>query len=186
MLLQLAIVVATIYFIWRKEQQTLGDYFAVRPISWRVIMLCAALWIGTKLLSAVAIACASRITAVDPARQVKLFFGEKPEVYPYTEQVVSAVVFAPVFEEFFFRGLFFRGMQRTGLPAPLAVLINGLFFGLCHSPQGTIVTISAGLSGATYAVLRRRTDSILPSMLMHLLNNYLSIILYSRGLPALF
>ena len=51
--------------------------------------------------------------------------------------VLLAVVAAPVFEEFIFRGLVFRGLRRS-LPLAISVLGSAAIFALCHPPISVV------------------------------------------------
>jgi ABC-2 type transport system permease protein len=78
-----------------------------------------------------------------------------------------AIVAAPVFEEFIFRGLIFGGLRRSlGLPA--AALASAAIFGLVHPPAAVIPVATMGLCAA---LVYERTGALLAPMLVHALYN---------------
>jgi sodium transport system permease protein len=88
-----------------------------------------------------------------------------------------AAVTPALCEEFVFRGLLFSGLRRVG--PWTAILTTSLLFGLAHgSVHRMLPTFLLGLLMGT---LRLRSGSIVPSMLLHLLNNGLVVtFLYLR------
>jgi hypothetical protein len=87
------------------------------------------------------------------------------------------VLVAPAAEEFIFRGFLFRVFETLGGPA-VAVRATALLFGLLHVPQlwgswaGMAVIF---LVGFALSEIRRRTNSLVPSMIVHF--SYNSLIL---------
>jgi membrane protease YdiL (CAAX protease family) len=83
---------------------------------------------------------------------------------------IVVTVFAPLAEEFFFRGYFFGALRRKGLW--FAALFTGLAFGLVHvfgSPIAFIVPLA--LLGTLLCLLRERTGSLYPGIALHCINN---------------
>ena len=80
-----------------------------------------------------------------------------------------AVTLAPLFEELFFRGFLQPLLSRTfGVLAGIS--ITSLVFGLMHAPEYAwawqyVVAVSA--AGAVFGWVRARTNSIIPSTIMH-------------------
>lgn len=78
------------------------------------------------------------------------------------------------FEELLFRGAILQGAQNS-MGSVRAILVVGFAFSLFHgSPEQTVYQFIAGCLFAFVAV---RSGSLLPSVLMHFLNNALVIIL---------
>ena len=86
--------------------------------------------------------------------------------------IVIAIMPA-VFEELMFRGLLLNCCQN-GMGSIRAILVTGFCFSLFHaSPEQTVYQFIAGCAFAFIAV---RSGSILPSMVMHFINNALIVI----------
>ena len=78
-------------------------------------------------------------------------------------------------EETMFRG-FIQHSFEFAIKPMWAILITATFFGLYHfSPYGLFPLISLGFY---FGYAAYKTDSILPSMVMHFLNNFISVVLY--------
>ncbi len=89
--------------------------------------------------------------------------------------VLVVVLLAPVFEEIFFRGLFYPALRRR-LGPRLSIFINGLIFGALHFQP--LFILSLVLVGIVLAYLYEKTDSLLAPMAAHSLYN-LSVTLIS-------
>lgn len=94
-------------------------------------------------------------------------------------------VVAPFVEEFFFRGFIFTVFARRLGVAWAAVLV-GIIFGLGHAPAPVISVIALGVFGVGLCLLYWRTQSIIPSMALHALNNSITFGLVKSLDPALF
>jgi uncharacterized protein len=84
---------------------------------------------------------------------------------------VLICVVAPVVEEIFFRGFMFGVFIRRGIPLLWAAALDGLVFGLGHAPAAAIQLIALGAFGFGLCLLYWRTQSIIPCMALHALNN---------------
>lgn len=92
-------------------------------------------------------------------------------------------VFAPMAEEFFFRGFLFgvlRQMRVTvagrNIGTWLAAIIVGILFGLAHAGSAlSEYLIPLGFLGFVLCLLRWRTRSLYPCMALHSLNNSLAM-----------
>jgi uncharacterized protein len=82
---------------------------------------------------------------------------------------VLAVTLAPLFEELFFRGFLQPLLSRTfGVLA--GILITALVFGLMHAPEyewAWQYVVAVSVAGAVFGWVRARTNSIIPSTIMH-------------------
>lgn len=92
--------------------------------------------------------------------------------------VLVIAVLPAIFEELVFRGVITEGLKSVGtIPC---VLLCGLAFSLFHqSPSQTIYQF---ICGAIFALIAIRSGSVIPSMIIHFLNNAVIIIMYACGL----
>lgn len=92
--------------------------------------------------------------------------------------VVAAVVLAPLWEEVFFRGLLFTGMERRFGFWP-AALVSSIAFGLVHfegfSVGSAYLIGQTAVLGFVLAWLLRRTGTLLAPILAHALNNLVAV-----------
>lgn len=90
-------------------------------------------------------------------------------------QILLIVIAAPIGEEICFRGMLFGGL-RTRLPRIAAALISGLIFGALHATTGISAVPPLIFFGFVLALLYERTGSIVPGILLHMLNNAVALI----------
>jgi CAAX protease family protein len=85
--------------------------------------------------------------------------------------MVTVCVLAPLVEEIFFRGFFFRALCNT-MTIPMAAICTGIVFGLMHllsSPIEAIVPLA--ILGALFCLLYQATGSLYPCIAAHAINN---------------
>jgi membrane protease YdiL (CAAX protease family) len=80
---------------------------------------------------------------------------------------VMAVGFAPFAEEYLFRGLLFRALDREW-GGWRAVLGSAAFFAIYHSP---LAWLPVGLVGVTNALVFRKTGWLAPAVVLHMVYN---------------
>lgn len=90
-------------------------------------------------------------------------------------QILLIVIAAPIGEEVCFRGLLFGGL-RTRLPRIAAALAGGLIFGALHAPSGVSVVPPLIFFGFVLGLLYERTGSIVPGIVLHMLNNSVALL----------
>ena len=90
-------------------------------------------------------------------------------------QVLLIVVAAPISEELCFRGMLFGGL-RTRLPRLAAALISAVIFGGLHATTGVSAIPPLIVFGFVLALLYEKTGSIVPGILLHMLNNSVALL----------
>jgi membrane protease YdiL (CAAX protease family) len=90
--------------------------------------------------------------------------------------ILFGSITAPIWEEFVFRGLIFQGLARVLGRVLTAALINGLLFAMLH-PQGIAAWLALGGLGAIGCGLTYVRRSLVPSIVMHMLNNTMVFVL---------
>jgi membrane protease YdiL (CAAX protease family) len=90
-------------------------------------------------------------------------------------QVLLIVVAAPISEEVCFRGMLFGGL-RERLPRFAAALISALIFGGLHATTGISAVPVLVAFGFILALLYEKTGSIIPGILLHMLNNSVALL----------
>jgi membrane protease YdiL (CAAX protease family) len=107
-----------------------------------------------------------------------MIWGDLPDL---AASLVETIVFAPLFEEVVFRGLFFATLRRRfGFFA--SALISASVFAIAHG-YGVLGFASVLWSGVIWAWVYERSGSVLPGILAHMVNNAvvcLSVILFLR------
>jgi membrane protease YdiL (CAAX protease family) len=90
-------------------------------------------------------------------------------------QVLLIVIAAPISEEVCFRGMLFGGL-RTRIPRIAAALLSGLIFGALHALTGITAVPPLIFFGFVLALLYEETGSIVPGILLHMLNNTIALL----------
>ena len=109
------------------------------------------------------------------------FLGELVEqlkitsVYSGFLIILTTVIVAPVVEEFLFRGFLQKVLEESWEDITKAILVTSLFFALIHLNPYWIVQIY--LLGMLLGYLSWRTNSIIPGIILHGLNNGFAVAL---------
>jgi uncharacterized protein len=90
-------------------------------------------------------------------------------------QVLLIVFAAPISEEVCFRGMLYGGL-RTRLPRLAAALVAGLVFGGLHALTGVTAVPPLIAFGFVLSLLYEKTGSIVPGILLHMLNNSVALL----------
>lgn len=112
------------------------------------------------------------------------FNAEQPQTNDFTGAtqthrslaLVALVLLPPIFEETIFRGFIFPALaKRTGLI--LGAVLSSILFGLAHGQANLFVYTS--ILGLLLCFMYVRTKSIIPGIVLHMLNNYLAFLAIS-------
>ena len=165
-LVQYAIILAIVLAITRPDWGLLA---LRRPSSLRRVL-------STALLVFVAVYVTSAIVSAysDPGREQGLTpdHWDSHRAAQYAVNFFVFVVVAPAVEELTFRGLGYSLLEPLGRIT--AVLWVGLAFGLAHGlVEGLPILI---VFGAGLALIRVRTDSVYPGMVVHATFNAIALI----------
>jgi CAAX protease family protein len=130
----------------------------------------ALLWMGAAIVAYLVFAGLYVQLVVEPhQKDIAEGFGAVPF------QVLLIVIAAPVSEEVCFRGMLFGGL-REKLPRLAAALISALIFGGLHALTGVSAVPPLIAFGFILALLYEKTGSILPGILLHMLNNSVALL----------
>ncbi len=90
-------------------------------------------------------------------------------------QILLIAIAAPVSEELCFRGMLFGGL-RNRYPRWIAAAVAALVFGALHALTGISAVPPLIAFGFILCLLYEKTGSILPGILLHMLNNSVALI----------
>jgi membrane protease YdiL (CAAX protease family) len=90
-------------------------------------------------------------------------------------QILLIAIAAPISEEVCFRGMLFGGL-REKLPRIGAALLSGLIFGGLHALTGVTAVPPLIAFGFVLALLYEKTGSIVPGIILHVLNNSVALL----------
>ena len=86
------------------------------------------------------------------------------------------IVAAPLFEEIFFRGFLFQGIRHSKLGAVGAIVITAAVWAMIHMQYNAFQMSLIFLGGLLLGTARLKTDSIQPTIVMHVLWNIIALI----------
>lgn len=88
--------------------------------------------------------------------------------------ILGIAVLGPVLEELLFRGAITKALLKQYSPSK-AIIISALLFGVVH--LNPIQVVGAGLIGLLLAWMYYKTASLIPCIIVHIINNSLSVYL---------
>jgi membrane protease YdiL (CAAX protease family) len=128
--------------------------------------------------------------AFDPEGEQRIVqqLGADDSMASFVAIGLLVIVVAPVVEELFFRGFFFRAL-RNRLSFPVAALVDGLVFGVVHFTGSETLSILPVfvMLGFVFCWVVERTGSLYPTIAMHAFNNalaYAALTRLSDAVPA--
>jgi membrane protease YdiL (CAAX protease family) len=96
---------------------------------------------------------------------------ESAHAAAFAVNFLALAVVGPIVEELTFRGLGYTLLERFG--TTFAILAIGILFGLWHGLVDALPVLF--VFGAGLALLRSRTDSVYPGLVLHMLFNSLAL-----------
>jgi membrane protease YdiL (CAAX protease family) len=147
------------------------EHFGLRPTRFWP----AAGWAALGMLTFYAlVALYSVIVQPDAEQTVAQDLGADQGTFGMIAAGFMVVCVAPVAEEFFFRGFFYRAL-RSRYSVLVAAAIDGLLFGVIHydfsGADALLILPPLGVLGFMFCLVYERTGSIYPVIALHALNN---------------
>lgn len=100
----------------------------------------------------------------------------KLTAYPFWQAILANALLIPILEEVLFRGYIFSRLEKA-MPSIVAALISSVVFGICHG--GLVWAIWAFLLGMFICVVRIKSRSIVPGIIIHIImNTYAMVVSY--------
>jgi membrane protease YdiL (CAAX protease family) len=132
-------------------------------------------WAGLGMLSFyLLVALYTVVVQPDAEQTVAQDLGADQGTFGLIAAGFMVVCVAPVAEEFFFRGFFYRAL-RSRWSVLGAAAIDGLLFGVIHydfsGADALLILPPLGVLGFIFCLVYERTGSIYPTIAMHALNN---------------
>ena len=96
--------------------------------------------------------------------------------YPFWQAILANALLIPIMEEVLFRGYIISRLEKA-MPSIVAALISSVVFGICHG--GLVWAIWAFLLGMFICVVRIKSRSIVPGIIIHIImNTYAMVVSY--------
>ncbi|MFI6426754.1 lysostaphin resistance A-like protein [Promicromonospora sp. NPDC050880] len=149
--------------------------FGVRPTSARWLWLGAAGGVVALLAKGLLVPLFTWLVDVPTDTQSGYAAGASSGIWLLVVTAIGLVVLTPIGEEFLFRGVVTTGLLRYG--PVIATVGSAVIFALLHGIN--VVLPAALVVGIITAELRRRSGSVWPGVVVHALNNSITVIAYA-------
>jgi membrane protease YdiL (CAAX protease family) len=159
-----------ILFISLRKGASLKQYLNLRPLSRGSILLMVAVLAGLLLISLV----------------VGLFYSQTSDSGFTLDALksvpspvllgVAVLIFAPLFEEFLFRGFLFKGLRNSAAGPGGAVVLTALFWAGLHLQYDAAGLAEIFVLGLAFGLVRLKTDSLYSTLTLHFLWNLAALI----------
>ena len=171
---QSVIILPPIYYLNFKKKSIL-DSFRIKPVSFNTIINTVIFSTGIMILFD---ALDRVIHQIIPTPDYIIDLGEIMQPESTLGSIflfLAVVVMAPIGEEIVFRGFLQKFLEEHWKDITRAVLVTSLFFAMIHfNPYWTIQIY---LLGVILGFLSWKTNSVIPSIILHSINNAMAFIL---------
>ena len=161
-----------------------------RPKPWHFGLRATRLWpaVGWATLGLVSFyvfaAVYMAVVQPDAEQTVAQDLGADKGTFGMIAAGFMVVCIAPVAEEFFFRGFFYRAL-RTRYSMMVAAAIDGALFGVIHfdfsAADALLILPPLAALGFMFCLVYERTGSLYPVIALHALNNALAYGIQAEG-----
>ncbi|MFC1871632.1 lysostaphin resistance A-like protein [Chloroflexota bacterium] len=169
-----------IAFISVRSGISIPQYLGLKPISTKAILISLALVAG--LIVANDVTCIIIGRPVNPPVMVDMY---NTSVWPALFWI-AVVIFAPVFEETFFRGFLFKGFSYSRLGVIGTIVLTSLGWTLLHQQYEVFELVSIFLSGLLLGTMRFKTGSLWAPLIMHSFANIIATLEVALNVNSLF
>jgi membrane protease YdiL (CAAX protease family) len=170
-----AVLLLAIYWCTVRRYGASWASLGLRRVSWRWVMFAPLCLIGMLMIFA-------GLQDAISAFQGQPFTNPQVEMTTQGQRLgpihllillLSTAVAAPIVEELFFRGMLYPVMRRSA-PAWAALVANAGVFAIIHFIP--ILLPMLFVSGLVLTLVRARTNSVVPGILIHVLQNTLFVL----------
>ncbi len=162
----------TVGFVKIRGGWSLRDYLALNPVPGKTV----SLWLACALLFVVAWEVVSYLLGRPLVQEYMVKANETARWPPLLWSAL--LIAAPLFEETFFRGFMFRGIESSRLGGVGAIVITGLAWAMLHVQYDLFAIGTIFLGGLLFGAARWKSQSVYVTMAMHFLWNLISILEY--------
>ncbi len=154
---------AAAYFVKRSGSSAIG----LQPSPARWYLAAAILALGGYFLSLLIIDAHAEITGTTDTSQAILHAAAQGGVLPFLLALLGGAFVTPLGEELLFRGVIANALNRYGALA--GVGLSAIIFGVAHG-TGVIMWVAI-MMGLLSGALFRKTGTVWPSVLLHMVYN---------------
>jgi membrane protease YdiL (CAAX protease family) len=157
-------------FIKLRKGISISEYLELKPLTGKIILLLCGL--GFALIAVSAIANLVLGISGDSGFTVQAY---QSSVWPWLFGL-AVVIFAPAFEEAFFRGFLFIGLKQSRLGATGAIILTSLVWAALHLQYDYYGMATILALGIILGIVRLKTGSLWGSIVIHSFWNLLTFV----------
>jgi len=177
----LAGIAVTLVFIRLRRGASVSEYLGLGRISWRVVLASVGVAVGLQLFADLL----GRLAPTTQPAEPFMFDVYRTSVWPWLFWV-SVAVFAPAFEEIFFRGFLLTGFQQSRLGTAGAVIITSLAWASLHIQYTLPTIIIILIMGIILGIIRLKTGSLWGPLFIHAAWNLIALAQVAYGVNSMF
>ncbi|MHC4694943.1 MAG: lysostaphin resistance A-like protein [Planctomycetota bacterium] len=153
-----------------RKNITIKEYFSLNKASWKQ-------FVKWTLILLLYIICADVVTSALGEPIVSDFMINAYQTVHFTPLLwLAFIIAAPLYEEIFFRGFIFKGIEKSWAGPIGAVIITSLAWSALHIQYSFVIIIGIFVGGLILGWARIKTNSIYIPIAMHVLQNLLATI----------
>lgn len=157
-----------IIIIKAKGGFAVAEYLGLKRIDKKTILFLLAITLGFAILS-------DSLTLIlgKPISSEFVVNVYKTSIWPPLLWL-AMIIFAPAFEEIFFRGFLFEGFRNSRMGSAVTIILLALTWSLLHIQYGIYEIATIFILGILLGIVRLRTGSLWSAIVMHTFINLLS------------
>jgi membrane protease YdiL (CAAX protease family) len=167
-----------ILFVRVRGNKSVSDYIGLKRIPWKTVAVVVAVFIITFMAIVGLESLYNAVTHSSAAEAANSSFmtdtyntaGWLPLLW------VAVAGFAPAFEEAFFRGFLFVGLERSRIGAVGTVIFTSLVWASLHLQYNLVGMATIVILGLVLGVVRLKTKSLWSTILFHSLWNIVALL----------
>jgi len=166
------------FFILRSKKflkEPFTQRFPLPPFDWRYLVIGSILMVGLSIVLS-ELDNLTRVVLPMPEFFQNIYGSLFQSEGGFVSSFFTLCIVAPITEELFFRGLVLRGFLSR-MAKTKAILLSALLFSLIHLSPWQL--IGPFIIGSIFAVIYIETQSLLPTILLHSLFNFLPLLVMS-------
>jgi membrane protease YdiL (CAAX protease family) len=169
-------MILILVFIKIRQGVTLKEYLAINPISKKAVAMIIVIVIGFLAFSYLVNVFRTNLPEDDMMLSAYRSVTWAPMLW------IAAVICAPIFEEAFFRGFLFTGLQNSKVGTIGTIFLTALPWALLHVQYDWVQILMIFFLGILLGIARSTTRSLWSPLMIHSLNNLLAMVeLYLRA-----
>jgi uncharacterized protein len=163
-------VAMIVLFISKRRGFGLSQYLNLQALPRKTWLILLGLFAGLLAISVLASLLWSQIE--DPGFTAEAYNTSRwPAFFG-----IAVVIFAPFFEEIYFRGFLFKGLRDSALGVRGTIALTSFLWALLHVQYNYYGMAQIFLLGIVFGLVRWKTDSLHGSLLLHCLWNLAAFI----------